>query len=188
MVAILPAGSCVSSCSESPQPSAVPGEMSIAFAQASSNRVQASDARSAARDAFRPDAMVFSQWLTARANGDTALQNYFQGVFSDELDVACAAWDGNTKTPFGLPECVPASTAKADEFTAKADASYQRGLDYDQRGDDYSFLTAMFALVLFLTAMSQRRGPEWAQRSLLWVALGVAVAGVTVLATFPIEW
>jgi hypothetical protein len=115
-----------------------------------------------------------SKWTKKRGAG----QNYFQGVFSDELDVACAAWDGNTKTPFGLPECVPASTAKADEFTAKADASYQCGLDYDQRGDDYSFLTAM----------SQRRGPEWAQRSLLWVALGVAVAGVTVLANFPIEW
>jgi hypothetical protein len=45
------------------------GEMSIAFSQASSNRVQASDARSASRDSFQLDAMVFAEWLVATDNG-----------------------------------------------------------------------------------------------------------------------
>jgi hypothetical protein len=76
--------------------------MSIAFAQASSNRVQASDARSAARDAFRPDAMVFSQWLTARANGDTALQNCPAPVVWSSSCVVVSTWG----PPVGGPELV----------------------------------------------------------------------------------
>jgi len=163
------------------------GEMSIAFSQASSNRVQASDARSASRDAFQLDAMVFAQWLVAKEGGDEALATYLQGVFSPELKVAFAAWDQKTKTPFGLPEYVPAGTAQADEFTAKADDAYARALQNNQRGDNYSLLTVMFALVLFLTAMSQRAGPSWSQRTLLFVAIGVAVVGIAILATFPIR-
>ena len=163
------------------------GEMSIAFSQASSNRVQASDARSASRDAFQLDAMVFAQWLVATESGDQALADYLEGVFSPELEVAFAAWDKKTKTPFGLPEYVPAGTDEADAFTAKADEAYARALANNQRGDNYSLLTVMFALVLFLTAMSQRTGPAWSQRTLLFVAIGVACVGVVILATFPIR-
>ena len=47
------------------------GEMSIAFSQASSNRVKATDASSASRDAMQVDALVFAQWLDAEQAGDT---------------------------------------------------------------------------------------------------------------------
>jgi len=163
------------------------GEMSIAFSQAGSNRVQASDARSAARDAFQLDAMVFAEWLVAKESGDEELADYLQGVFSPELDVAFAAWDKQTRTPFGLPEYVPAGTAEAEEFTAKADEAYERALANNQRGDNYSLLTVMFALVLFLTAMSQRAGPTWSQRTLLFLAIAVSIAGLVILATFPVK-
>jgi len=163
------------------------GEMSIAFSQASSNRVQASDARSSSRDAFQLDAMVFAQWLVAKENGDEELATFLEGIFSPQLKPAFAAWDGVTRTPFGLSEYVPAGTEEADEFTAKADAAYALALENNQRGDNYSLLTVMFALVLFLTAMSQRTGPEWAQRALLFVGIGVALVGVAILATFPIR-
>ena len=61
------------------------GAMSISFSQASSNRVKASDASSASRDAFQLDAMVFAQWLVAKQAGDQELADYLQGVFSDPL-------------------------------------------------------------------------------------------------------
>lgn len=163
------------------------GEMSISFSQASSNRVKASDASSAARDAFQLDAMVFAQWLVAKEAGDDDLATYLQGVFSPELDKAFAAWDGKTRTPFGLDEYVPAGTEKAAEFTKKADDAYAQALINNQRGDNYSLLTVMFALVLFLGAISQRRGPLWAQRALLTVAGVVALAGVAIMATFPVN-
>ena len=163
------------------------GEMSIAFSQAGSNRVQASDARSAARDAFQLDAMVFAQWLDATAAGEEELADYFEGVFSPAFTLAFEAWDGETRTPFGLPEYVAPGTAEAEEFTKKADDAYERALLNNQRGDNYSLLTVMFALVLFLTAMSQRAGPAWSQRALLFVAIGVSVVGLVILSTFPIK-
>ena len=163
------------------------GEMSIAFSQASSNRIKASDAASASRDAFQLDALVFSEWLLADHAGDTEQAAYLESLFSDQLEVAFAAWDRKTKTPFGLPEYVPAGTEQAAEYTEKADAAYALALVNNQRGDNYSLLTVMFALVLFLTAMSQRKGPDWAQRTLLVVAIVVAVAGVVILATFPVR-
>jgi len=163
------------------------GEMSIAFSQASSNRVRASDAASASRDAFQLDATVFAQWLVAERAGDTEFSAYLETLFSPALQTAFDAWDHKTKTPFGLPEYVPAGTDVAKEFTEKADAAYATALVNNQRGDNYSLLTVMFALVLFLAAMSQRKAPEWAQRTLLIVATVVAVAGVVILATFPIK-
>ena len=162
------------------------GAMSISFSQASSNRVQASDANSAARDAFQLDAMVFSQWLVAKENGDDELANYLESVFSPAFEKAFDAWDGETRTPFGLPEYVPPGTVEAEEFTAKADAAYQQALENNQRGDNYSLLTVMFALVLFLTAMSQRTGPQWSQRVLLFFAIGIALVGIGIVATFPV--
>jgi hypothetical protein len=101
--------------------------------------------------------------------------------------VAFDEWDGVTRTPFGLDSYIPAGTEAADEFTAKADEAYARALENNQRGDNYSLLTVMFALVLFLTAMSQRAGPAWSQRALLFVAIGVALIGVVILATFPVK-
>lgn len=163
------------------------GEMSIAFSEASSNRVQASDASSAARDAFQLDAMVFAEWLVATQAGDQELADYLRGVFSPALDTAFEKWDGVTRTPFGLPEYVPPGTVEAEEFTAKANAAYQRAVDNNQIGDNYSLLTVMFALVLFLTAMSQRTGPAWAQSTLLYLAMGITVVGMGILATFPVN-
>ena len=72
------------------------------------------------------------------------------------------------------------------QFTKKADAAYAQALVNNQRGDNYSLLTVMFALVLFLGAVSQRRGPAWAQTALLTLAGVVAVAGVVIMLTFPI--
>ncbi len=107
-------------------------------------------------------------------------------LFSDQLDVAFAAWDGKTKTPFGLPEYVPAGSEQVAEFTKKADTAYAAALVNNERADNYSLLTVMFALVLFLGAVSQRQGTEWAQQALLGLAAVVAVAGLVIMATFPI--
>ena len=162
------------------------GEMSISFSQASSNRVKASDASSAARDAFQLDAMVFAQWLVAKQGGDEELASYLEGVFSPAFQIAFDEWDGVTKTPFGLDSYVPPGTEEAAAFNATADAAYAQALINNRRGDNYSLLTVMFALVLFLTAVSQRKGPEWAQRALLFVALGVTLAGVGIMASYPV--
>ena len=45
----------------------------------------------------------------------------------------------------------------------------------------------LFALVLFLTAMSQRNIAAWASRTFLDLAIVVGIAGIVILLTFPIK-
>ena len=51
----------------------------------------------------------------------------------------------------------------------------------------YDLLTVLFALVLFLTALSQRDSARRASHALLGVAAVMAIAGVIVMATYPIR-
>lgn len=56
-----------------------------------------------------------------------------------------------------------------------------------QRGGNYSLLAVLFALVLFLTAMSQRELVPWMRRVLLGLGILAAIVGVVVMFTFLIK-
>ncbi|WP_431278869.1 hypothetical protein [Leifsonia poae] len=166
------------------------GEMSIAFSQASSARVQASNYSSEARDARALDQGVWEQWVLATARGDTQLVTYIEQRFSPEFAVAFDAWtaDGRTdRGPFVREEYVPPGTVQAKQLNDKADERYNTALTDNARGDNYSLLTVMFALVLFLTAMSQREIHRAARLGLLGTAVVFGVLGIVLLATFPIR-
>lgn len=166
------------------------GEMSIAFSQASSARVQATSAEGEARDSRQFDLSVYSEWVTATYRGDDDLAEYIRVRFSPAFTAAFDAWqaDGmSERSPFAMTEYVPPGTMEAAELNARADEKFQEALANNQRGDNYSLLTVMFALVLFLTAMSQRDLAPWIRRFLLIGAVGVAAVGIVILTTFPIR-
>ena len=163
------------------------GEMSIAFSQAGAARVQASDAASAVRDQRQIDLTVFAEWLTADDAGNAQLAGFIEERFPPSLAAAFEAWDQKTGTPFALPEYVVAGQDKVDALTAKADAAYDRALENNQRGDNYTLLTVLFALVLFLSALTQRDGPTWSRRALVIVALTLTAVGLIIMLTFPIR-
>ena len=163
------------------------GEMSIAFSQAGAARVQASDAASAVRDQRQIDLTVFAEWLTADDAGNAELAGFIEERFPPSLATAFEAWDQTTGTPFALPEYVVAGQDKVVELNAKADAAYDRALENNQRGDNYTLLTVLFALVLFLSALTQRDGPTWSRRTLVIVALTLTAVGLIIMLTFPIR-
>ena len=68
------------------------GEMSIAFSQASSARVQATSAEGEARDARQFDLSVYAEWVRATYNGEEDLAAYIEDRFSPEFAVAFEAW------------------------------------------------------------------------------------------------
>jgi heme A synthase len=82
---------------------------------------------------------------------------------------------------------VPPGTAEAKALNAKADAKFQQALVYNTYGDRYSLLTVLFALVLFLTAISQRELRPWMQYTFLALALVAGLAAVILMLTFPID-
>ncbi|GAA2033351.1 hypothetical protein GCM10009819_16790 [Agromyces tropicus] len=166
------------------------GEMSIAFSQASSARIQAANAEGEARSARTFDLTIYSAYVQAVGSGDDELAEYIRDRFTPEFDVAFEAWvaDGMVEAgPFGREEYVPAGTVEAEELTARADAKFAEALENNQRGDNYSLLTVLFALVLFLTAMSQRDIAPWVGRVLLGLALVITGVGAVIMATFPIR-
>jgi hypothetical protein len=65
-------------------------------------------------------------------------------------------------------------------------ATFAAALESNQRGDNYSLLTVLFAMVLFFTAMSERNTSGWAGWFLLGLGAVVAIAGGIILATLPV--
>ncbi|MGR2752230.1 hypothetical protein [Agromyces arachidis] len=166
------------------------GEMSIAFSQASSARIQAANADGEARSAQAFDLTIYAAYVEAVGDGNVELADYIRERFTPAFRVAYDAWvDGGMveNAPFARDEYVPAGSVEAEELNVRADEKFAQALENNQRGDDYSLLTVLFALVLFLTAMSQREIAPWVGRTLLGLAFVVAVVGVVIMATFPIR-
>ncbi|MRX43617.1 hypothetical protein [Agromyces kandeliae] len=166
------------------------GEMSIAFSQASSARIQAASAEGEARSARTFDLTIYASYVEAVGRGEDELADYIRQRFTPEFEVAYDAWvrDGQIeRAPFAREEYVPEGTYEAEELNARADEKFAAALENNQRGDNYSLLTVLFALVLFLTAMSQREIVPWMARTLLGLAGVVAIVGVVILTTFPIR-
>lgn len=166
------------------------GEMSIAFSQASSARVQAANADGQSRDARMFDLVIWANYVQAVAENKTQIADYIQARFTPAFATAFDAWDAGGRveaSPFSNAAYVPAGTTEAAELNARADAKFADALENNQRGDNYSLLTVLFALVLFLTAMSQRAKVPWANWVLLGLAIAVTLVGAGILATFPIK-
>jgi len=166
------------------------GEMSIAFSEASGARIQAASAENEARAAQQFDLSVYAQWVLAEGEGDTELAQYIQDRFQPWFTVAFDAWQADgmiENAPFARDEYVPPGEVEAVELNERADAKFTEALESNQRGDNYSLLTVLFALVLFLTAMSQRDVRTWIGRVLLGLALVVMTVGIGILLTFPIK-
>ena len=164
------------------------GERAIAFAEASAARVEASDADSEAREARVVDLIIYAEWVTATAEGNTALADRIEARFTPHFTVAFDAWEadpGAAPGPFAMPEYVPPGTEKSAERTAYADARFADAVEDTERGDNYSLLTVLFALVLFLTAMAQRDIHHVAAWMMLGLAGLIALGGFIVLLTFP---
>jgi hypothetical protein len=165
------------------------GEMSIAFSQASSARIQAASADGEARTARSFDLTIYANWVNAVADRNQRLADYIAARFTPEFRVAYDDWEAHGRalpSPFKEPSYVPPGTAKAAELNARANAKFQSALENNARGDRYSLLTVLFALVLFFGAMSGRDFAAWVTRTFLAIAAALLVVGVVILATFPV--
>ncbi|WP_223403755.1 hypothetical protein [Occultella gossypii] len=166
------------------------GEMSIAFSQASSARIQSTAAEAQANAARQYDLTIYTQWVLAVEAQDTDLQGFIEERFSPQFAVAFDAWEAGGREalgPFTVPEYVPPGTLESVALADRADAKFDEALEYNQRGDNYTLLTVLFALVLFLTAMSQRVNAAWMQRAMLGLAVIVAVGCVVTMLTYPVK-
>jgi hypothetical protein len=166
------------------------GEMSVAFSEASSSRIEAARQSGVANAARQADLSVWGVYLQARAQGDTALATFVEKRFSDHFRVAYQAWINTgeaTSGPFKMKEYVPPGTTEAAAADQRADSRFADALVFNQSGDNYALLTVLYALVLFFAAASTRLGRSNAQWILIGVAITFLTAATVILATFPIK-
>lgn len=169
------------------------GAMSIAFSRASSARIEASRFDAQANTARGIDLDSFALWLQAYADDDQELLDFTQTRFTDHFSVAFEAWlderplqnPDAPKTPFQMEEYQPPGVAEAADADARADAMFARALANNQRGDNYTILTVLFAMVLFFAAISQRiESPRLARYTVAGAGV-LMLVGVGFLIAFP---
>ena len=118
---------------------------------------------------------MYSNWVVANANGETATSRSTSRPDSRSTSLsAFDAWlaDGEEEAgPFQRgPEYVPPGTEKAKAAKDRANAKQAEALEFNEKGDNYSLMTVMFALVLFLAAIAQRGGSALATGVVLGLA------------------
>lgn len=168
------------------------GAMSISFSQASASRIQAARFDGVANRKMSIQVGLFTQWLSAQEQGHE-LADYLVEHFPEPLDSAFVAWQATDPlvtatapaTPFDMPEYVLPESNEARAADARADALFQEALAHNQRGDNYTLLTVLFATVLFFTALSGRMRTGRAQWVLLGLGLAGFVVGTSILISFP---
>ena len=169
------------------------GAMSIAFSQASSARIEATRLDGVANRKMSIHVALFTQWLDAEQEGATELTDFLAARFPDPLAPAFQAWQDTDpthnaeapETPFVMPEYAIPELAQSQRADERAEAKFQEALTNNQRGDNYTVLTVLYATVLFFAALSDRMKSARGQTVVLAVGLlGFAVA-TTIMLSFP---
>jgi hypothetical protein len=165
------------------------GEMSIAFSQASSARIEAARQQGIANNSRQADLTVYAVYIQAQATNNRRLAAYVENRFSNEFKVAFDAWVAAgmpTKSPFAMPAYVPPGTKEAEAADKRADSLFANALVNNQRADNYTLMTVLAALVLFFAAVAGRLNNKRTQ----WAALAIAgvlfIVAAVIAATFPV--
>jgi hypothetical protein len=169
------------------------GEMSIAFSRASTQRIEATRQATIAEAARAVDLQVFGIWLQATAEDDQALAGFTRERFTEHVTPAFDEWlaarplknPDAPASPFALDTYVPPGKVEAQEADARADEYFADALTDNRRGDNYTLLTVLFALVLFLGALANRFDSPRRSWAVLAGAGVFLLLGVGLLAAFP---
>ncbi|MEO8107205.1 MAG: hypothetical protein ABI720_07785 [Actinomycetes bacterium] len=168
------------------------GAMSISFAQASTARIEASRFDQTANSRAALQVGLWTAWLQ-QSQSDPKLADFLEQRFPEPLATAQADWlETNPEknpdapdSPFAMPAYLLPEREAAVAADARADAKYAEALANNQRGDNYTILTVLFATVLFFTAMSGRVRETRSQVALLSLAVVLGTVGIVFLTAFP---
>jgi nucleoid-associated protein YgaU len=169
------------------------GAMSIAFNQASTDRIEAARQEANANRAQTIQVALFTQWLQAEADGNQRLTDFLSTRFPQPLKAAFAAWlatnprtnPGAPSSPFVMPEYEIPALAAAQAADNTADATFAGAVSDNRQGDNYTLLTVAFASVLFFAAMSGRMKSRVNQWTVLGIGLALFTTATVLLVLLP---
>ena len=122
--------------------------MSIAFSQASAQRIETARLDGQANRRAAIQVWLWSEWVVAEGQSDLELADYLASVFPEPLVTAHADWLGagaaqcsGAATPFAMPTYVIPESVEAAEAYVRADTLFDLALRNNQRGDNLTLLT-----------------------------------------------
>lgn len=189
------------------------GVQANSYAGAGAVRTESAKAGSIANTQVTIDVTVWTDWLAALSDELQLDPNASQGPdgtyqadpeelsgvlfdrFRDEFKPAVEAWlaqrplenpdaDG---TPFVVPEYKLAEREREKRLTVRADALAAEARDANQTGDNYVLTTVLFASVLFFAGISSKFESLRNHSIMIIMAVVLLIAGMTIVATYPIE-
>lgn len=171
------------------------GVMSIRFSEAGAARTRSAQAAARANTKQAVDVGLFVDYAAAVSAGDDRLAGFLEERFRDEFRPAFEAWRAldplnnpdAPATPFEMDEYSIAETAESQELQETADLRARHARDANQRGDNYTLLTVLFASVLFFAGISTKFEGRRVQQALIGLAVVLTIVGVGFLLTFPVE-
>ena len=138
---------------------------------------------------------LFSQYVTARAQNNDELADFFFERFPTELKTATEAWlamdpfdnPDAPQSPFGMPEYQLPEEVEAQQAEQLSQERFEAALQADERADRYVLLTVIFAMVLFFSGISGKF--QWQVIDAAVLAFGVLVllAGLVLLVQMPVQ-
>lgn len=170
------------------------GEQSITFGRANAARVESTRSENMALQRQSVHVALFVEYASAVSTDNDNLAEFLFERFPPELKTATEAWlalrplenADAPPSPFDMSEYALPERAEAEELEAQAAAYFLEGLENDTRGDRYTLMTVVFAMVLFFLGISGQfagRGPRLA---LIGLSAVIFVIGVLIVATFPV--
>lgn len=170
------------------------GQMSIAFSQASTQRIEASQDVDTANARTSNQVQLWTAWLSAETDGDAELARRLEVRFPEPLSTAHQDWldaggleagVDEATSPFFMDSFRLPEQDAAEAADARADEKFATALRNNQRGDDYTLLTVLFAAVLFFTALAPRFSSRRIEITMLTGASALFIVGIVFLASFP---
>ena len=169
------------------------GRQSVLYAEAGVDRVKATTVAIAGQQRLASDASTFNQWLGATRANDRVLQAMLVRRFSPEYRTAFAAWQKTA--PFTTPSAPPGPAymseyhnpqlEQAEHLNEEAAATEEEGTHARETAEKYIGATVLFALVLFLVAVSQRFRLRGVRIGAIAIALALLSYALYQVATLP---
>ncbi len=169
------------------------GAMTVAFNEAAVNRtIAATDIAQASRD-ITGDRATFSSYVLALAAGQEAVAEILFEEFRDEVKPLVVAWlaenplnNPGVPSPFDDPSYTVIGTMEtAIAAVDGAEAHTTLGLEARSNVGNYTLLTVVFAVVLFLAGLSRQFRSRPVSIALGVVSVVLLAAGLVALITLP---
>ena len=138
---------------------------------------------------------LFSQYITALAQKNDDLANFYTQRFPAELKTATTAWLATKPltnpdaplSPFDMLEYRLPEQSAAEQAMQTSVEKFEAALQADDIADNYILLTVIFAMVLFFSGISGKFQWQVIDAGVLAFGVVVLLGGLVMLAQMPVQ-